>query len=676
MVQQNTANDTGTETIRRYFEQGFKVLRLHPETKRPVGNGWQLSPGLTLEEAERAVASGHPIGLQVGEVSGWLVCVDLDESEAVKLAPHFLPETLRAGKGGEISHYVYRSRGLGYGAFDDLDQARLIDLKASANGKGHQFVVEPSVHARKGPYEWAGGFDPAEMREVPARALREAVGRLAAACIIARHLPEKGRHRYSLALAGFLLRNGVSPETGARILRGAWWCVGAPGEHVESAGRNVLDTAEKLRQGERVIGGRVLEELVPGLARRLAKFLQFDAVAEPEEEKENPLLAGRVDMGAIVAGGIDPPEELEPDILLQGNIHHFFGPSESGKTVIALWLIKRSVEARRRVVLFDAENGARTIGERLRQMGADPKLLGEYLVYLPFPTLTTDARLRLAFEDLLDQIRPEVIVFDSWASFLSAAGFSENENSDVEHWDNSFTKRAKQRGITSVILDHVPHDGLRSRGAARKKEVADVQWRVKKTQEFNRDTVGEVLLLREKDREGWLPASVGFSIGGVDGTLLCRRSNGTVDEPSPVDGLTPTDRTVFATLCEEFGEAGARANEWQRATKHRGVGRTSHYRAVQKLVSPGLMRAALVGLENGTYTPNRGPKPEKTYGTSECGVDEPNSPRSQKVPNRSQSENGTLTEAEVPKVPPPYKGWDLGPTVGTSPVEGLREEEF
>ncbi len=393
--------------------------------------------------------------------------------------------------------------------------------------------------------------------------------------------------------------------------------------------------------------------------------------ADGGEGAINPLLSGRVDLGAAISKGIDPPAELEPDILLEGKIHHLFGPSESGKTIVALWFAKRRIEARQYVILFDAENGPRTISERLKQMGADPALVSEYLVYLPFPDLTLGEAGRRAFLDLLDEIGPALIVFDSWASFLSSAGFSENENAEIEHWDNALTKQAKQRGIASVILDHTPHDADRSRGAGRKKEVADVQWQVKKTQGFDRDTVGEVLLIRHKDREGWLPPTVKFSVGGRFGELVCARSAGTIDEAVGVGGLTRAERTVLDTLRDEFALTGARMAEWQRATDARDVGRTTHYRAVKKLVSSEVPPGYRVVLANGTYFPPGDPDPPKNDGTSTTGIGKPDSPRYQEVPKEYHGTDGTPADGGGTTVSPPYKGETVVPTAGTDPVRAL-----
>jgi hypothetical protein len=455
---------------------------------------------------------------------------------------------------------------------------------------------------------------------------------------------------------------------------------------VESAVRNTFGTAEKLEQGEAVTGGRSLEELVPKMPGKLARFLGWSSASYDEGDPEappepNPLLAGRFDLGAAMSRGIEPPEELEPDVLLKGKIHHLFGPSESGKTMIALWLIKCRIEARQYVIFFDSENGPRTISERLQQMGADPVLVREYLVYLPFPDLTTSSQHRRNFYDALDAIRPSLIVFDSWASYLSASGYSENENAEVEHWDNALTKRAKQRGIASLILDHTPHDAIRSRGAARKKEVADVQWRVKKTQEFNRDAVGEVLLINEKDREGWLPGSVTFSIGGKSGTLTCRRSAGTIEEPDPEDGLTASQRWAFAALVEQFGAKGATASEWQKAADQKpyAVPYGSFYRCLRAIKDAGLVTLDDSGRDS-RYFPKTPPDGGGGSDSEETRSDSGDSSNYHSLSDDyHDSADSGGAPANYQRYHPPLRGCsdDSGAdSSGPAPPDGLTDEEL
>lgn len=223
------------------------------------------------------VKRGGNVGMQMGEVSDWRGAVDNDCPETVALAPRFLPATLRIGKGnGTPDVYLYRSVGLGFEKFKDLDSETIIDLKASADGKGHQITVPPSVHPDKGPYRWEGGYNPAAIADIGAEELRGIVGRLAVAALIARHLPNTGRHDLAMALAGYMLRNGVTAEDVLKILTAAWEYRRASQEGLRDLEGIVRDTAARLERDEPTTGGRTLEELLPGMPAKIAKFLGWE----------------------------------------------------------------------------------------------------------------------------------------------------------------------------------------------------------------------------------------------------------------------------------------------------------------------------------------------------------------------------------------------------------------
>ncbi len=315
---------------------------------------------------------------------------------------------------------------------------------------------------------------------------------------------------------------------------------------------------------------------------------------EPKRDV-NPLLAGRVLLGEGMEHGFEPPEELEAGVLLKGRVHQIFSGPWTGKSFMALWLVKNAIARREQVLYLDMENGKRIISERLGLLGVDAAAVDEHMTYLPSPALTgKDGDVR-AWTDLLDEVKPDLIVFDSWAGFLAAAGMEENSNDDIVRWSFLFTHPARNRGITTVILDHVPHDAHRSRGASRKKDEADVQWKLVKTQPFDRDSVGEIILFREKDRESWLPPSIKFSIGGGAGGFVLERSEGTVEVPAE-DGFTPSMRKALNILGAVFGEKGATFSEWMKAT---GQAKSTFGLAKQNLQMRGRIRQA----EDGRYFP-------------------------------------------------------------------------
>jgi hypothetical protein len=299
-------------------------------------------------------------------------------------------------------------------------------------------------------------------------------------------------------------------------------------------------------------------------------------------------LPGRVKLAKGIEAGIDPPEEFEPGILLKGRVHSIYAAGGIGKTWFVLWVVKRAIERGQKVLLLDAENGHRIISERLAALGVDTARLDELLHYYPFPNLTLDPEHGAAFEALLDEENYDLVVFDSLVNFLGSAGLEENSNDDIVKWATRYTRPAREREITTVVLDHVPHDGKHARGASRKRDEVDVMWELKNPIPFDRDTVGRVVLRREKDREGWLGERVGFSVGGTLDGFLFRRSEGTIEEPDEADGLTPSARKALDVLRDEFGASGAEPPAWHKAVG-RAMSKATFYRAKRSLTKKGLV---------------------------------------------------------------------------------------
>src|SRR5918994_628155 len=279
----SSATERDTELLRFYDNEGIKLVRLSHRTKKPVDDEWQLRP-LALEDIEEWVRGGGDVGWQCGQVSGWMSAVDLDCEEARKLAPKFLPETLRGEKGREApSQYFYRSPDLGYKKFSELGgPGELIALKASNNGRGHQVAVAPSVHREKGPYHFIGGYNPAAIAVVHKDELRRRVGMLATAVLIAQLLPPSreegggGRHDLALALVGYMLRNGEAAGDVEKMLAAAWEHRKASHQAIEDVRRSVRDTTTRLARNEPATGGRRLGELFPKLPEKIADFLGWE----------------------------------------------------------------------------------------------------------------------------------------------------------------------------------------------------------------------------------------------------------------------------------------------------------------------------------------------------------------------------------------------------------------
>ena len=279
----SNTTERDADLLRFYDNEGIKLVRLSHRMKKPVDEEWQQRQ-VPVEDLQEWVRQGGDVGWQCGEVSGWMSVVDLDCTEARRLASRFLSETLRGAKGEESpSQYFYRSAELGYKKFSELGgPGELIALKASNNGRGHQVAVAPSVHREKGPYHFVGGYNPAAIAVVGKEELRHRVGMLAVATLIARHLPPSkeegggGRHDIALALAGYMLRNGEVTEDVEKMLTAAWGVRDASRQAVEDVRRSVRDTATRLARNEPATGGRRLGELVPKMPEKIADFLEWE----------------------------------------------------------------------------------------------------------------------------------------------------------------------------------------------------------------------------------------------------------------------------------------------------------------------------------------------------------------------------------------------------------------
>ena len=236
------------------------------------------------------------------------------------------------------------------------------------------------------------------------------------------------------------------------------------------------------------------------------------------------------------------------------------------------------------MLYLDTENGRAIVAERLQALGADPESLDRFFHYYSSPDLPMTSEGAEAYASLIEEVSPDLVLFDSWVNFLSGAGLDENVSGDKAKWSAMYARPARDRGITVLLLDHVPEEGANSRGSGRKKEEMDVQWQLKNPKPFDRETVGEIKLVREKDREGWLPKTLRFSVGGTEDVFFFEELDTNTGTAKQHD-LKPNERKILRVLKEVVGRKGATATEWEKASEEKeGVPRPSFYRAKGNLI--------------------------------------------------------------------------------------------
>jgi len=277
--------ETRQQAAAGYVARGYAPIPVPAGSKNPNRPGWQ-DERLTTEDVARSWTNGQNVGVLTGEPSGWRVDVDLDSDEAVWIAGRFLPPTLTSGREGRPhSHWWYVCQGAESRDWKDPTGDKLVELRST----GRQTLVWPSTHPDGDTYLWhrASGL---EMAEIGAEELLECLRELAPAALIARHVPPAGgRHDFALALSGFLLRPGrMDRELALKVLNAAWHAAGADTrEAVRDLEGIVRDTAERLRNGEPVVGGPTLEETAPGVVKLLRKWWDWESRKPVEEEKED-----------------------------------------------------------------------------------------------------------------------------------------------------------------------------------------------------------------------------------------------------------------------------------------------------------------------------------------------------------------------------------------------------
>lgn len=305
------AASTPLQLASTYVTRGWSVVPVPYRTKRPVLDEWQklrLSP----EELQKHF-DGAPqnVGVLLGAPSGGLNDVDLDSAQAVALADWFLPPTSSVfGRDSKLkSHRIYScpliNRTQQYRA---PDGTMIVELRST----GSQTVFPGSTHESGEAIEW---HDDGAPTPVSAAVLAVAVGRLAAAALLARHWPAKGaRHDAALALAGGLIRGGFDRANAEHFIKAV--ATAAGDDEIEDRVKAVQATEARLKSAEedpeaKATGWPKLEELVGReIVALVRKWLLISSASEDAApaEWDPPVPLGRFDLPEF-------PLEAIPDAL-------------------------------------------------------------------------------------------------------------------------------------------------------------------------------------------------------------------------------------------------------------------------------------------------------------------------------------------------------------------------
>lgn len=483
------------EVARSYLRRGWMPLPVPYRSKNPGFTGWQ---NFAVDEAElpnHFNGRQQNIGVLLGAASGNLADVDLDCTEAVTLAPHFLPNTAAVfgRQTRPCSHWLYVAPIPRKVSFTAPDGTRLLELLTN----GQQSIFPGSAHKDTGELvRWYEEGDPACVSEAD---LLSSIRRLAAATLLARCWPPEGsRQDTALALAGGLLRAGWSEGETEHFIEPV--CVAAGDEETRSRVKTVCHTLRKITAEARATGWPTLANIIgQSNVGRIREWLGLRGGEDREQTREDTVRAAWPILHPAALHGVagdfvrlvEPHSEADPVALLVqfvvafgsliGRNAHFVAEADRHYTNIFAVLVGDTGTGRKGTAWGQAKRIFETLDETwARDCLAGGMSSGEGLIYnvrdavLSTKPIKADGRATGVDEVVIVDkgvTDKRLLVFEGeFASVLRAQGREGNTLSMVIRnlWDTgdarSMVKTAPTRttGAHVSIIGHITKDELRS----------------------------------------------------------------------------------------------------------------------------------------------------------------------------------------------------------------------
>lgn len=481
---------------------GISFVPVEANTKRPSRGDWANPEKLFPPDAFKP---GDNIGGRWGEASKGLIDIDCDSDYARRIVEHLIRKGPRYGRSSNrASHYLMHSPGARTKQFvNPVSKEMVIEIRST----GSQSLLPPSVHTSGEPYEWERQEPP---ETIDAAQLTRDIGEMAAAALVA-SLWKDSRHKFALALAGFLAKNQVPQERATRLVKAV--TLAARDEEATDRLRAVVDTYRDYAEGEDITTSftDVLGDNASVVAKTLAEWLGLS------------LDKFRLHNEATLLNRPAAPF-LVKDTLVQGSLVAIVSPPDIGKTFLVLDL------------MLSVAAGEQTWLERpLRQSGPVVYVIGEGLGRfklrvlawkqahgvnrgLPFywidqavPLL--DEKAMRAFLKHAASLKPAIIVFDTLSRCLT--GGDENSASDMGMAMAACDElRARTKALVA-LLHHTKKDSTIERGSSALRGAVDTIL----TLQEDSDDRGLLTLTceRQKDAEPFEPFQIRRRVIQLDG---------------------------------------------------------------------------------------------------------------------------------------------------------------
>jgi hypothetical protein len=259
-----------------YLKRGWSPIPLPTKSKIPILENWQ---NLNIKEQEiPKFFNGKPqnISVLLGKPSGWLVDVDIDSFDSLKIAEILLPKTdaVFGRKSKPKSHYLFVCEDAKTEKFQF--DSMLVEIRST----GCQTVFPDSIHPSGERIFWEKD---GVLTKIDFASLRKSVGILASVTVLSTFWTRGNRHELALAISGLLLKNSWSIEDVTSIIKAV--CHLSNDEELADRLQAIVSTAEKIRLNQSVVGFFALEKLISSKALGLLKkWLQIETKFENENQ--------------------------------------------------------------------------------------------------------------------------------------------------------------------------------------------------------------------------------------------------------------------------------------------------------------------------------------------------------------------------------------------------------
>jgi len=188
-------------------------------------------------------------------------------------------------------------------------------------------------------------------------------------------------------------------------------------------------------------------------------------------------------------------------VFYSGKLNEVHGPSESGKTMLALVVAAHEIRSGHHVIMIDFEDDEYAIVARLHWVFGltRQEITGQFHYFRPAAVFSDTA-----FERIASIEGVTLCIIDAVTEALAADGLDGRREDEVAAWFAAFPKRLTRLGMAVCLVDHTPGtDASRAIGSQHKKAAVDgVSYTAESVSKFARGRSGQLRIKVAKDKPG------------------------------------------------------------------------------------------------------------------------------------------------------------------------------